>query len=323
MPTPPAISKLEREIEGLRQLRARALRNRQTALANGLTRRISGLQEQIRVLQRTPARSTGPSGRGSRDSKRKWFQIWKPKRSKAERKERKADRREKADRYAGVKITRENAVKLAAHYTVKAAQPFTTPGLRVYFLGRLREALRLKKGGSPRAAQRQQGAAQARRLAQVSRARKDYAAATQYDSRAERLEQQARVMEIQEGADGDDGEADAEIMQPRRPRLLRRMPRGRQDVPSRADDAASEADTAASQDASTDTEGTAEVEVPFYKRPAVWIGAAVAAAVLAVVLRGKGRPTSMGTMRIVGPSSAPPRVAFRASGPRPVRSTVE
>lgn len=327
-----AISKLRREIEALRERRALALRSRRKALVAKLSDQIRDRQAKLKALQalpHIPMRSSSPTEAPSRDpdggKKRRWYQVWKAKRPKSERRaariERKDTRRElKAaaaeanDKYASVEITAQNAKRLAIYYRARSLRALLTPKRRAYFRSRLQEALSLRPGGRSKVALRRKGAVDARRLAAQSRARRDYASATRYDERATRLEQEARILEIQSSADGEEGsdESGTEFAPYTGPRRLLRRLRGAQnneDVSDSTDDAD------ASEDGTADT-AVAELPVPFYKRPAVLAGAAIAAAVLAVLLRPKGAGTA-GTVRVMGAGYRAPRAPYRAPARRP------
>lgn len=191
------------------------------------------------------------------------------------------------DPYRGVTPTPGNARQLVKFYT---AALLLAPGpvLKAYLLGRLIAAKRAARGAATWRKDSQSTLVRAKRVRQraaEARGQRNYALAMRLDQDAERLEREAAA---------DDFGPVAPVLAP-------------SDLPDGAFDPTAPAENVAAKvlpgDADAAPEGV-EFDVPWYKRPIVWLGvAAVAGVGVALARRGK-----RGARGAPGPAPSGPRV---------------
>lgn len=185
------------------------------------------------------------------------------------------------DRYAGVEPTAKNASTLAAYYYARAKRRVQSRQARAYFLLRLEAVkpfLPSKSGpGKLIAAARAQ-----RQAAMRAASRKDYASSTRLSEQAQRLEQMARSLAIQEASPSEVAPTDEELP--------------------------AESEEAAASETETSTLPEEGEEKPWYMSPLVWAGGVVGMILLSGAGGGKGAgksSTSSVRKSYVVKSSAP------------------
>lgn len=163
------------------------------------------------------------------------------------------------DRYAGVEPTAKNAPTLAAYYHARAKRRVQSRQARAYFLLRL-EAVKPFLPNKTGPGKLVEAAKAQRQAASRAAGRKDYAASTRFSEQAQRLEQMARSLAIQESSASEAPPAD-------------------EDTPETE---------AAATELEEGSAATDAVEEPWYMNPLAWLGGGVVGLLVLSKMGGKG-----------------------------------
>ena len=227
------------------------------------------------------------------------------------------------DPYAGAKFTRANARLAIRHYSRVVATPSEPLAYRSYAATRLDLAKKLvpQVGRLERMRKLQAQAMTLRQQARASIARRDRAAATRYEVRAQQLDQEARSIEIRSAGESQEEDFPGDANPQAREALVREAQEELRTAPPGSPGAEPVAPEAEAEGAEgvegaeiEGVEGAGAEGQPWYKRPAVWVVVALIAAggVAAVVQGGKKGKKDKTKVFFAGARERPPAAATPA-----------